>query len=320
MDTVDFGDFGDFGDFVVRRGTDADADGLTGIDSVALEGDGERAASIRRWCRQAPGPVLVAEDASGLLGYCVTEYTFFEQGFVTMLMVSPAARGRGVGRRLLDAAAASCETPKLFTSTNVSNQPMRRLLHRAGWQPVGLVQGLDEGDPELFHLYRPQASRPGPPSRTAAEAESEATARLDSAWEWWSAAIEDAQEGHWIRTSVERRVMDDLAAATVGLGYLDPSVELPLRNRLCRIATWAGAVRLAARAGGWELAPVTGAAPPRPAGMAELLSAVHAVGEQGEIWRRLPADGPPPPRALAGCEAFLFGPGSVEDLRQFFYD
>ncbi|MFE7594611.1 GNAT family N-acetyltransferase, partial [Kitasatospora sp. NPDC057512] len=270
----------DFGDFVVRRGTESDADALIRIDSVALGGDEERAASIRRWCQQGQAPVLVAEDASGLLGYCVTEYTFFEQGFVTMLMVSSSARGRGVGRRLLDAVAASCETPRLFTSTNVSNQPMRRLLHRAGWQPVGLVQGLDEGDPELFHLYRPQASPPGPPSRT--EAEAEAGARLDSAWEWWSAAIEDAQEGHWIRTPVERRVLDDLAAATVGLGYLDPSVELPLRNRLCRIATWAGAVRLAARAGGWELAPVTGATPPRPAGMAELLSAVHAVGEQGE--------------------------------------
>ncbi|MET8703503.1 hypothetical protein ABZW10_32305 [Kitasatospora sp. NPDC004723] len=35
-------------------------------------------------------------------------------------------------------------------STNVSNQPVQRLLHQAGWHPVGLVDGLDEGDPELF--------------------------------------------------------------------------------------------------------------------------------------------------------------------------
>lgn len=94
-----------------------------------------------------------------LLGYCVVEYTFFEQGFVTMLMVAPSARERGVGHRLLDAVAASCATPKLFTSTNVSNQPMQRLLQRAGWSPVGLVHGLDEGDPELFYLHRPQAEQ-----------------------------------------------------------------------------------------------------------------------------------------------------------------
>ncbi|MFD4862404.1 GNAT family N-acetyltransferase [Streptomyces atratus] len=142
------------GDFVVRRVSESESDALVGIDVVAIEGDTERQASIRRWCQQ--GLVIAAEDASGLLGYCVVEYTFFEQGFVTMLMVTPSARGRGVGHRLLDAVAASCTTPKLFTSTNVSNQPMQRLLQRAGWSPVGLLHGLDEGDPELFYLCRPQ--------------------------------------------------------------------------------------------------------------------------------------------------------------------
>ncbi|MER7706827.1 GNAT family N-acetyltransferase [Kitasatospora sp. NPDC097605] len=148
----------DFGELVVRRALEPEADALAGIDSVAVEGDEERVASIRRWCRK--GRAVVAEDTSGLLGYCVTEYTFFDQGFVTMLMVAPPARGRGVGRRLLDVAAAACRTEKLFTSTNVSNQPMQRLLRQAGWRPVGLLHGLDEGDPELFYLCRT-------PTRTA---------------------------------------------------------------------------------------------------------------------------------------------------------
>ncbi|MEV7782167.1 GNAT family N-acetyltransferase [Kitasatospora sp. NPDC088351] len=148
------------GGFVVRRACGSESEALAGIDVVAAGGDVGRRASIRRWCRQ--GLVVVAEDVSGLLGYCVLEYTFFEQGFVTMLMVAPPARGRGVGHRLLEAVADSCTTPKLFTSTNVSNRPMRRLLWRAGWSQVGFLHGLDEGDPELFYLCRPQPQPASP--------------------------------------------------------------------------------------------------------------------------------------------------------------
>ncbi|MER7754771.1 hypothetical protein [Kitasatospora sp. NPDC097643] len=147
--------------------------------------------------------------------------------------------------------------------------------------------------------------------------------RIDGAWEWWDAAIEDAQEGRWVRTPAERQIIDDLVAATNALhgGRLPPFTNDSWHVRLGRIANWAGALRLAARAGGWQLTPVAGTTPPRPAGMAELLSGIYAIGEQGERWlRSLRTDGPPPETDVAGAEAFLTGPGSVEDLRQFFYD
>ncbi len=134
--------------FQVRAAEPSDWLAIAGTDSIAAAGDSARRASIRRWCERRS--VLLAEDASGPLGYGVLEYTFFEQGFVTMLMVAPGARRRGVGEALLRAVEATCVTPKLFTSTNVSNQAMQRLLHRVGWQTAGLVHGLDDGDPELF--------------------------------------------------------------------------------------------------------------------------------------------------------------------------
>ena len=135
----------------VDRADPSDWAALAKIDSVAAAaGDHARRDSIRRWCEQ--GVVLMARDSSGPLGYSVLEYSFFEQGFVTMLMVAPSARRRGVGARLLTAVETVCTTTKLFTSTNVSNHPMQQLLQRAGWHPVGLLHGLDEGDPELFYL------------------------------------------------------------------------------------------------------------------------------------------------------------------------
>ncbi|GGQ56226.1 hypothetical protein [Couchioplanes azureus] len=146
---------------------------------------------------------------------------------------------------------------------------------------------------------------------------------LDSVWQWYTAAIEDAQEGRWIRDAVERQVLADIASATNPLhgGRMAPFTQDSWHVRLGRIANWAGVVRLAARAGGWTLRPVVGQCPERPAGMAEMLSALYAVGEQGEIWmKQLLAGEVPQERAVAKAEGFLTGPGSVEDLVLFFYD
>jgi hypothetical protein len=147
--------------------------------------------------------------------------------------------------------------------------------------------------------------------------------RFDGGWKWWEAAVEEAQEGRWVRDAVERQVIEDIGAATNPLcgGRMAPFTEDSWHMRIGRIANWAGVLRLAARSGGWVLQPVVGCRPPRPAGMAELLSGIYAVGEQGEIWMRqflkgeLPSEG-----EMAKAEGFFTGPGSVEDLELFFYD
>lgn len=147
--------------------------------------------------------------------------------------------------------------------------------------------------------------------------------RLDGGWKWWEAAIEEAQEGRWVRDAVERQVIKDLLAATNPLhdGRMAPFTDDSWHVRLGRIANWAGVLRLAARSGGWVLQPVAGHRPPHPAGMAELLSGIYAVGEQGEIWMKRFLKGEPPPEdEVARAEGFLTGPGSAEDLELFFYD
>ncbi len=94
----------------------------------------------------------VAVAADEIVGDCVIERAFFGQWFVVMLMVAEGARHQGIGAELLLDAQRQRETAKLFTSTNLSNQPMQRLLARLDWRFVGIVYGLDEGDPELFYL------------------------------------------------------------------------------------------------------------------------------------------------------------------------
>ena len=65
-------------------------------------------------------------------------------------MIAADQRHRGIGGALLDHAVARYARPTLWTSTNQSNAPMQALLLARGFQPSGQIEGLDEGDPELF--------------------------------------------------------------------------------------------------------------------------------------------------------------------------
>jgi len=47
-----------------------------------------------------------------------------------------------------------CRTPKLFTSTNQSNVPMQGLLATLEFARSGLIENLDDGDPELVYFKR----------------------------------------------------------------------------------------------------------------------------------------------------------------------
>ncbi|MGW9434848.1 hypothetical protein [Streptomyces sp. NPDC055607] len=172
--------------------------------------------------------------------------------------------------------------------------------------------------------------------------------RLAAAEDWTDAALESRQEGRWTPTETEYLILADVVAATNPLhgGRLPPHTGASVYVRLGRIRNWAGVLRLAARAGGWELRPVVGTDPyalTRPLGAADLLSGVYALAEQGEQWQRLmlatvgdlnaaarerPSPRPRPQpleeaieerapgfaKDLAAAERFFTGPGSLEDL------
>lgn len=135
------------GKISIRAGATNDTGSVVPVDPIALSDDGTRARAIEGWL--AAGVARVAEVDGRTVGYCVVEATFFGHEFVTMVMVARDARGQGVGAALLDDAWRRCRTTKMFTSTNLSNHVMQRLLARAGWRSAGIVYGLDD-DPELF--------------------------------------------------------------------------------------------------------------------------------------------------------------------------
>ena len=135
----------------IRPAAEGDVEALCSLDRVARREAGRR-EFIRR--EVASGNCLVAEAGGAVLGYGVLSYAFYGQGFVEMLYVDPSRRRRGAGAALLAHMESLCRTPKLFTSTNLSNLPMQALLAGSGYEVSGVIHNLDEGDPEVVYLKR----------------------------------------------------------------------------------------------------------------------------------------------------------------------
>ena len=86
-----------------------------------------------------------------LLGYAILNYSFFRRGFVPLVYVHPSHRRKGVAGQLFDYLEAHCRSERIFTSTNLSNAAMHALLANRGYLRSGIIQHLDEGDPEIFY-------------------------------------------------------------------------------------------------------------------------------------------------------------------------
>ncbi|WP_421724357.1 GNAT family N-acetyltransferase [Bauldia sp.] len=95
------------------------------------------------------GLSLAVEDGRVIAFCCLDHRYFFEKPFISLLIVHPNFRRRGVGRGLLKSSEAK-GYPELWTSTNRSNAPMQALLQASDWHYCGELRGLDEGDPEMF--------------------------------------------------------------------------------------------------------------------------------------------------------------------------
>lgn len=115
------------------------------------------------------GQCHVALVEGRIAAHGILERSFYGHGFVALLVVGEAHRRCGIGSALLGHLESVCETEKLFTSTNESNQPMRKLLEKLGWQPSGVIENLDEGDLELVFFRKSGRARTSLPESACAQ-------------------------------------------------------------------------------------------------------------------------------------------------------
>jgi len=141
----------------IRQGSIADLDPLIAMDKHAAV-DPRRVDLIRSTV--SAGTCFVATIDDRIVGYAAMSYSFYDNGMVNVLMVQKQNRRQGVGAALLNHLIKKCNTPKLFTSTNLSNKPMQALLAAQGFTITGFIDNLDEGDPELVYFKRLADTKP----------------------------------------------------------------------------------------------------------------------------------------------------------------
>jgi len=135
----------------IRPAVENDIEALCSLDLIAHEED-ERREFIRR--EVIKGSCFVAVIDEAVVGYVVLSHNFYRNGFIEMLYVHSDYRRRGAGAALLRHIESTCRTPKLFTSTNLSNLAMQSLLAKLGYELSGVIHNLDEGDPEIVYFKR----------------------------------------------------------------------------------------------------------------------------------------------------------------------
>jgi GNAT superfamily N-acetyltransferase len=133
----------------IRPAVENDIEALCSLDLIARQ-ENERREFIRREVVSGNCSVAVIDET--VVGYGVLNYTFYHNGCIDMLYIHSDHRRRGAGAALLRHLESLCRTPKLFTSTNLSNLRMQSLLVKLGFELSGVIHNLDEGDPEIVYF------------------------------------------------------------------------------------------------------------------------------------------------------------------------
>jgi RimJ/RimL family protein N-acetyltransferase len=94
--------------------------------------------------------IILADNRA--VGFILFDYRFFDQGWIELIIIDEEFRGKGIGGQAIDLICNQSKTNKVFTSTNSSNTQMQKALTKVGFSFAGEINGLDEGDPELFYF------------------------------------------------------------------------------------------------------------------------------------------------------------------------
>ncbi len=141
---------------MIRPATLDDLPALAGIEILSFSGDRITRSSYRRLLHRHSATVLVAEEAGEIVGGAVL---LFRKGLAAArlysLAVSPAHRGKGFGRALVDASLeATIARGRLLLRLEVrdDNEEAIQLYRKRGFRPAGHIEDYYEDGATALRL------------------------------------------------------------------------------------------------------------------------------------------------------------------------
>ncbi|QWG30145.1 GNAT family N-acetyltransferase [Bacillus mycoides] len=135
----------------VAKASIDDLDSIVHID-VAVIGDDSRRNYIKHAIDEEKC-IIVKEDNS-IFGFLTYDTNFFDCTFLSLIIVSPTKRRQGHASLLISYMLSHSPTQKIFSSTNESNESMQKVFSANGFIRSGIVENLDEGDPEIIFYIK----------------------------------------------------------------------------------------------------------------------------------------------------------------------
>ena len=104
------------------------------------------------------GNCIIAKEDNSISGFLTYDTNFFGYTFLSLIIVSPTKRRQGHASSLISYMLNNSPTQKIFSSTNESNTNMQKVFKANGFMRSGIIENLDEGDPEIiFHIKKLRA-------------------------------------------------------------------------------------------------------------------------------------------------------------------
>ncbi|MGM0846677.1 MAG: N-acetyltransferase family protein [Bacillota bacterium] len=127
----------------------SDLDAVAQIDSEVI-GNTSRRDFLEKAIRN--DSLIIVEENDEVVGFLVCERNFFDCAFISLIVVSNTKRRMGYGSEMLNYMVNNSPTTKIFSSTNRSNHSMQKVFEANGFIKSGIVENLDEGDPEIIYF------------------------------------------------------------------------------------------------------------------------------------------------------------------------